>query len=150
MERVIRTWVDDEDGDGDDVGFDSISHFLATHMNQHHISWNDLQLTPEMASVKDSLFPEHPSTPSTDPQEFLPLRSSPSTTFSTEQHISIDDVSNTQANSPIESVSIDPVSVDKEAVDNQIAKHAEVSPNGFFTPTNNTSTMVCFDLLPWA
>ncbi|KAM0294490.1 hypothetical protein ACHAPM_011137 [Fusarium culmorum] len=141
MERVIRTWVDDEDGDGDGVGFDSISHFLATHMNQHHISWNELQLTPEMASVKDSLFPEHPSTPSTGPQEFLPLRSSSSTTFSTEQHISIDDVSNTQTDSPIESVSIDPVSVDKEAVDNQIAKHAEVSPNGFFTPTNHTSTM---------
>lgn len=141
--------MDDQDGDGDDVGLDSISHFFATQMDQHHISWKDLQLTPEMVAVKDSLLPEHPSTPSTGPQEFLPLRSSPSTTLSTEQHISIDDVSNTQTNSPIESVSLDLASADKEAVDNQIAKHAEVSPNGFFTPTNHTSTMVCFDLLPW-
>ncbi|CAG1970459.1 unnamed protein product [Fusarium graminearum] len=140
-ERVIRIWMDDQNGDGDDVGFDSISHFFATQMNQHHISWKDLQLTPEMVAVKDSLLPEHPSTPSTGPQEFLPLRSSPSTTPSTEQHISIDDVSNTQTNSPIESVSLDLASADKEAVDNQIAKHAEVSPNGFFTPTNHTSTM---------
>ncbi|KAM0347243.1 hypothetical protein ACHAP4_011450 [Fusarium culmorum] len=76
-------------------------------MNQHHISWNELQLTPEMASARKNFF----------------------------HYVQV------QTDSPIESVSIDPVSVDKEAVDNQIAKHAEVSPNGFFTPTNHTSTM---------
>ncbi|UZP43183.1 hypothetical protein NXS19_010999 [Fusarium pseudograminearum] len=137
-EKLIRTWMDDEDGD--DVGFESISHILAAQMNQHHTSWKDLQLTPEMAAVKDSLFPEHPSTPSTGPQELLPLRSSQSTTLSTEQHVRIEDVSNKQTDSPIESVSLDPASANKEAVDNQIAKHAEVFPNGFFTLTNHTST----------
>ncbi|QPC80290.1 hypothetical protein HYE68_011042 [Fusarium pseudograminearum] len=139
-EKLIRTWMDDEDGDGDDVGFESISHILAAQMNQHHTSWKDLQLTPEMAAVKDSLFPEHPSTLSTGPQELLPLSSSQSTTLSTEQHVRIEDVSNTQTDSPIESVSLDPASANKEAVDNQIAKHAEVFPNGFFTLTNHTST----------